>query len=344
MWKYVLNSLLYRFLIFVYDSVCNAYKESFLSKGVKTISRWNQSSFAYRSIQNYITRAPKFTFSIAYRFLTYCGNKLDTLISNINSSYARAYKNSFLCKIIKSIICLGEKRFGKWYKVAFYIILALVLCIACFFLPKSAIIGIAGLLATIFILRNFERATYLVGIYPILYYVAVSTNIGSLASTWDELLIVFCVGVWFYRWLVDRRDFSFGWSPVDFSLIIFFFVCIVLFVLASFDRLGFDGLRAVIEYMLFFFLVLKLLKSEEGAKNLIKLMIFTGMFMSAIGIYQKIANVATPAYWVDKAESTTGPRVFSIVGSPNVLGCLLAMLIPIAISLMFSEKHVLQKL
>jgi O-antigen ligase len=211
------------------------------------------------------------------------------------------------------------------------------------------VVGLAGLLVTILILRNFERAVYLVGLYPILYFIAVQTDIGSLASIWDELLIIFCICVWFYRWLVDRKDFSFAWTPVDFSLIIFFIVCIVLFVIASFnslgfDSLGFDGMRAVIEYMLFFFIVVKLLRSEEGAKNLVRVMILTGMIMSVHGIYQYIAKVDTPAYWTDKVEVSSGPRVFSVVGSPNVLGCLLALLIPLAVSLIFSEKQVLQKL
>jgi len=342
-WKYVSNSLLCRFLMFIYEFFCNAYNESFINKCVKTISSWNQGSTTYKSIHNYTTRAPKFAFSIAYRFLDFCGNKLDKLVSNINSSYTRAYKNSFLNRFYKSIIRLGEKFFGKWYKVAFYIIVAIALCIACFFLPKIAAVGIVGLLATILILRNFERAAYLVGLYPILYFVAISTDIGSIASIWDELLIIFCVGVWFYRWIVDRKDFSFAWTPIDFSLILFFFVGIVLFVIASFkslgfDSLGFDGLRANIEYLMFFFIVVKLLRSEDGAKYLVKIMIFTGMFMSVIGIYQYIAKVPTPAYWTDKVEVTSGPRVFSIVGSPNVLGCLLAMLIPLAISFIFTER------
>lgn len=344
MWKYVSNSLLCRFLIFVYELFCNAYNESFISKCVKTISRWNQSSLSHRTIQNYTSKTPKFAFSIAYRFLAFCGEKLDILASSINSCYVRAYKNSFMSKIYKNIKGLGERCFGKGYKVAFYIILALVLCVACFFLPKIAVIGIVGLLATILILRDFERAAYLVGIYPILYFIAVSTDIGSLALIWDELLIIFCVGVWFFRWLVDRKDFSFAWTPVDFSLILFFFVAIALFVIGSFDRLGLDGLRANIEYLMFFFIVVKLLRSENGAKNLIKIMILTGTFMSLHGIYQYITKVATPAYWTDKVEVTSGPRVFSIVGSPNVLGCLLAMLIPLAISFIFTERQVLLKL
>jgi len=340
-WKYVSNSLFCRFLIFIYELIGNAYNASFINKCVKAIVIWNKSSSIYRVIQNYVTRAPKFTYSIAYKFLTYCGSKLDKLARTINLAYAKAFKNSFLDRIIKKTIYLGENFFGKRYKAAFFIILAFSLCSASFFLPKIVTFGILGVLVTIFILRNFERAAYLVGIYPILFSVAAST---SLASIWDELLIIFCVGVWFYRWLVDRKSFSFGWTPVDFSLIIFFFICIVLFVLASFDRLGLDGLRAVIEYMMFFFIVVKLLRSEQGAKNLIKIMIFTGMYMSVIGIYQVIAKVPTPAYWTDKAEVTSGPRAFSIVGNPNVLGCLLIMLIPLAISLVFSEKHVLQKL
>ncbi len=344
MWRYVSNSLLYRFLIYVYELFSNAYNESFINKCVKTISSWNQSSSSYKAIHNYATRAPKYAFSMAYRFLAFCGNKLDALASYINSAFARAYKTSFLSKIIINTRAFGEKCFGKYYKVVFYIILAIVLCAASFFLPKLVAVGIVGLLAAILILRNFERAVYLVGLYPILYYVAVKTDIGSIVSVWDELLIIFCMGVWFYRWIVDRRDFSFNWTPVDFGMILFFFVAIILFVLGSFDKLGFDGLRADIEYLMFFFIVVKLLRSEDGAKNLVKIMIYTGMFMSVFGIYQYIAKVETPAYWTDKVEATSGPRVFSIVGNPNVLGCLLVMLIPLAISLVFSEKDLLQKL
>ena len=344
MWKYVSNSLIYRFLIFVYELFCNAYDKSSIKKCVKTISHWNENSSIHQAKQNYTARAPKYTFSTAYRFLVFCGNKLDSLADSINSCCAGAYKNSLLHGSIEGIAGFGKKCFGKWYKVAFYIIFALVLCGACFILPKIAIVGIAALLVTVLILRNFERAVYLVGIYPILYFIAVSTNSGFLAGAWDDLLIVFCIGIWFYRWIVDRKDFSFAWTPVDFSLILFFFVGIVLFVLVAFDRLGFDGLRSNIEYLMFFFIVVKLLRSENGAKYLIKTMIFTGMFMSVVGIYQYIAKVPTPAYWTDKVESTSGPRVFSIVGSPNVLGCLLAMLIPLAISLVFSERHVLVKL
>jgi O-antigen ligase len=343
-WKYVSNSLLYSFLIYIYELFSNAFRNSLINKLLLKISEWNQNSLSYKIVQNYITRTPKHVYSAAYRLLAFFGKKLDNIASNINLCYSRAYKNSLIYKSAKGTMNLGEKCFGKWYKVVFFIIIALILCVACYFLPKIAVIGIIGVLATIFILRDFERGAYLVGIYPILYFIAVEANMGSLVSIWDELLIIFCVCVWFYRWLVDRRDFSFNWSPVDFPLFQFFFVAIVLFVLASFNSLAFAGLRANIEYLMFFFIVVKLLRSENGAKNLVKIMIFTGIFMSVIGIYQYIAKVETPAYWTDKVESTAGPRVFSIVGSPNVLGCLLAMLIPLAVSLIFSERHVLQKL
>jgi O-antigen ligase len=343
-WKYVSNSLLYRFLIFVYALFSAAYKKSFICKCINAVSGWNLNSSAYKAKQNYTTQTPKYKFSIAYRFLAYCGNKLDKFAAIINSAYTKAYKNSFISRSIQSAAAFGKKCFGKRYRVVSYVILALVLCVAGYFLPKLAVVGIVGILAIILILRNFERAVYLVGIYPILYYVAVQTDIGPLASIWDELLIIFCIGIWFYRWLADRKDFNFAWTPVDFSLILFFFTSIALFIIASFDSLGFDGLRANIEYLMFFFIVVKLLRSEDGAKNLIKVMIFTGMFMSVIGIYQYFAKVETPDYWTDKAEVTSGPRVFSIVGNPNVLGCLLVILTALAISLIFSERKVLQKL
>ncbi|MDF2984983.1 MAG: O-antigen polymerase [Eubacterium sp.] len=344
MWKYVSDSLLFRFLLYLFEFINNAYKNSLLYKCIQKISEWNQHSLIHRSKENFITALPKYSFSITYRVIAFIGKKLDRFVSYVNLVYYKAYKNSFLEKTAAGIFLLGEKLFGKWNKAAYFVIAAILACAAAFVLPKLAVIGLIGLLGVIFILRNFERAAYLVGIYPLLYFVAVKTDISSLASTWDELLIIFCIGVWFFRWVADRKDFSFSWTPVDFSLIIFFVVCIALYVIASFDRLGFDGMRAVIEYMLFFFIVVKLLRSEEGAKNLVRIMICTGVIMSLHGIYQYIAKVETPAYWTDKVEVSSGPRVFSVVGSPNVLGCLLALLIPLAISLIFTEKHVLQKL
>lgn len=349
MWKYVSNSLFCRFFIFIYELICNAYRNSFLNRCAATLSAWNQCSLLHRTKQKYITATPKFSFSVTYRSLSFIGKKLDKLVSCINSAYSKAYRHSFLGKMYRGFLKLGEKIFGKWSRPAYFIILAVLLSLSALVIPKLAVIGIIGILASIFILRNFERAAYLVAIYPILYFLAIESKIGMLASAWDELLIIFCVGVWFYRWVVDRKDFNFAWTPVDFSLIVFFVVCIALFTIGSlntlgFDSLGFDGLRAVIEYIFFFFIVVKLLRSDDGAKNVVRLMIVTGVIMSLHGIYQRIVKVDTPAYWTDKVEVSSGPRVFSFVQSPNVLGCLLAMLIPLAISLIFSEKHVVQKL
>ncbi len=348
MWKYVSNSLFCRFLIFVYEVVSNAYRNSILNRCVDTVAAWNQHSLLYRTKQNYISSTPKYSFSVTYRILSFFGKILDRFAAHVNHVYTKAFKKSLLNKAYIGLLQLGKKIFGKWRGLACFIILAAVLGVSAYVLPKLAVIGIIGILGLVFILRNFERAAYLVAIYPILYFVAGISNISFLVSLWDELLIIFCVGIWFFRWVADRKDFNFAWTPVDFSLIIFFVVCIALFVIGSlnklgFDTLGFDGLRAVIEYMFFFFIVVKLLRSEDGAKNVLKLMIMTGVVMSLHGIYQYITKVDTPAYWTDKVEVSSGPRVFSFVGSPNVLGCLLALVIPLAISLIFSEKDWIQK-
>lgn len=343
MLKYVSNSMFYRFVMCIYEVICNAYRNSFLNRCFETVSAWKQNSFFYRTKQNYIFSAPKYSFSVTYRILAFFGKKLDRLAKYINFVYTRAFKDSLFGRAYRGLLQLGKKCFGKLDWLAYLIILSIFLCAAAYVLPKLAVIAILGLLATIFIARNFERAAFLVAVYPLLYFLAGQSNISFLVAGWDELLIIFCIGIWLYRWLVDRRDFNFAWTPVDFSLIVFFTVCVALFVISSFDGLGFDGLRAVIEYMLFFFIIVKLLRSEDGAKNLIKLMILTGVVMSLHGIYQYITKVETPAYWTDKVEVSSGPRVFSVVGSPNVLGCLLSMIIPLAVSLIFSERELLWK-
>ncbi len=349
MWKYVSNSILYRFLIFVSDLLSNAYKNSFLNRCISTLSKWNRNSVIYRTKQNYIESTPKYSFSITYRLLAFFGKKLDKMAGYLNLVYTKAFRSSLLGKSLTGFLQLGKKFFGKWDKLVYFVILAIALSLSALVLPKLAVVGIIGILSAIYILRNFERAAYLVAIYPILYFIAVKSNNSLLVSAWDELLIVFCICVWFFRWLADRKDFNFAWTPVDFSLIIFFVVCIALFIIGSFgtigfNSLGFDGLRAVIEYMFFFFIVVKLLRSDDGAKNVVKLMITTCVVMSLHGIYQYIVKVETPSYWTDKVEVSSGPRVFSFVGSPNVLGCLLAMVIPLAISLIFTEKELIKKL
>ena len=50
-----------------------------------------------------------------------------------------------------------------------------------------------------------------------------------------------------------------------------------------------------------------------------------------------------PASWLDLAEAGVRTRAFSIIGSPNILGSMMLLLSPMALSLFYAEKDLLRK-
>ncbi|MBI5585225.1 MAG: polymerase, partial [Deltaproteobacteria bacterium] len=68
-------------------------------------------------------------------------------------------------------------------------------------------------------------------------------------------------------------------------------------------------------------------------------LIATATILALIGIYQYIVGVEMPAGWVDQAEAGVRTRVFSLVTSPNVLGSLLVLFIPMTISRIINLKN-----
>jgi O-antigen ligase len=56
------------------------------------------------------------------------------------------------------------------------------------------------------------------------------------------------------------------------------------------------------------------------------------MLLGIHGVYQYVIGAPIPETWLDTAEATVKTRVYSIVGSPNVLGSFFVLLLPIVAS------------
>jgi len=119
---------------------------------------------------------------------------------------------------------------------------------------------------------------------------------------------------------------------------------LLLFIAAPDLAIGIEGLRVVIQYMFWFFVVTQLLKTPGGAKRIINIVLLTALFVALYGIYQFIIGVEIPANWVDQAEGAVRTRSFSIFTSPNMLAGYLSLLIPVAVGMFFAEKNTLRKL
>lgn len=211
-------------------------------------------------------------------------------------------------------------------------------------LPVAAVIVCAA--AVIMLFADYQKATIIVALFTVFEFV-LRTLIGHplISSIWDELALLLCFGIWFYKWFRCRGETPYRVSPLDKSIIFFMAVSTLLLFIAAPDlAIGIEGLMVVIQYMFWFFVVTQLLKTPGGAKRIINIVLLTALFVALYGIYQFIIGVEIPANWVDQAEGAVRTRSFSIFTSPNMLAGYLSLLIPVAVGMFFAEKNTLRKL
>ena len=159
----------------------------------------------------------------------------------------------------------------------------------------------------------------------------------SLASNWDELLLIFAFLAWPVQ-MALRGKLTYRLTPLDLPIALYLAVATFLFLVRS-PQLGIavEGVRVYIEYLLWFFVTSNLLLNKRQVRALVNLLVLIGALVAIHGVYQYIIGVAIPSTWLDSTESVR-TRVFSIVGSPNVLGSFLVLVIPITVSQVLSAR------
>lgn len=232
-------------------------------------------------------------------------------------------------------------------KVKFLLILSGMLAAAVCWSVSFKILFVAIFCAVLICvtLFDFQKATYFIGAYVILDYLTREYLASTIfASYWDDLLFVFCICLWIFKWFFYRKTKAYQWTPLEFPIIIFFAVCIfaLLFETPIF-KIGVDGLRVTCQYIFWYFIAVQFFKSEKAIKRVLYLLITIGFSISLHGIYQYVVATPIPSKWVDSVE-TVRTRVFSIVVSPNILGSLMVLLIPICLSLAIYEKCMYKKI
>jgi len=202
------------------------------------------------------------------------------------------------------------------------------------------------LAAAVLLLLDYERITYVVAVYVFIDFIVRKVmGQGILGAIWDELLLMAAFAVWVYKWFACRRTKAYRWTPLDIPLLFFFGIGIFLLIVNSPDlAISIEGLRAVIEYMFWYFLVIQILKTRKAAINICRILVLSMAVLAVHGIIQYILGVEIPKNWVDMAEKEVRSRAFSIVGSPNILGSLMLMLFPVSLSLFYIENTRLKKL
>lgn len=198
---------------------------------------------------------------------------------------------------------------------------------------EKIIMLIAITIIFILIAYDYQIVTYAVAGFPFIDYL-LRIFMPSFAIIWDELLFIIMIVIWAYKYAKDRNLDGFKQTPLDMPILLFIGAMFTVLIFNSSDfTISLEGFRATIQYMLWYFVVIQILKDKNGAKRLCTFFVIIVGIMSIHGVYQYIVGVETPAQWTDSNEVGVRTRVFSILTSPNILGSLMTLTLPLSIAL-----------
>ena len=180
---------------------------------------------------------------------------------------------------------------------------------------------------------------------PIDYLLRDVFSIPVLSSAWDEgLLLLEAVWILIVR-VKDRPVLEPADSPLDLPVLSFLAVCVALFIIRlRLVPINIAGFRATAQYILWFFLATRLLRNDRLLRILYGVMVAVAAVIALHGVYQFIVAAPIPEHWVDHAEAAVRTRVYSIFGSPNIMGDFMVMFAPMAAALAYYFKNRLLQL
>ena len=136
----------------------------------------------------------------------------------------------------------------------------------------------------------------------------------------------------------SNGEISYNFTPMGLPLAIYIILGIThAMMVAPNKSIAFEGFRAVFQQVLWYFPMAQLIRKSEDTEKVVNLMIGMGLFLGLHSVYQYIAKVPMPGNWVDVTESVR-TRAFSIVRSPNILGALFVLYLPMAISMFLTSE------
>lgn len=246
--------------------------------------------------------------------------------------YSRSYKLLYKFNIFMS--SLGDKLYPVLTKSLLYrafkgfsnskLVNGSVLCRAL----KSA--GVRGILLIILGMT-----------LPIDWFIRDVAKIDALGSIWDEGLMILCVFYILWRLtFTDGKPRKPRMTVMDAPILLF--MCVGLLVMAMVSPnmgVAIAGYRAVCQSMLWFFVVTRLIEDDRDLKFFFYSLCAMALVIGLHGIYQYITKAPMPAQWVAAAETTDmRTRIYSITGSPNIMGALMVMCAPLFAALAYYAK------
>lgn len=179
------------------------------------------------------------------------------------------------------------------------------------------------------------------GLYVVIDYVLRDLlAVPVLSSCWDECLMLLALACVLYERLDRETPLQTGCNPLDVPVCLFLTVCFVLMnVVTPNYAIQISGLRATVQYLLWFFLVTRLVHNDRDFMRVYLTLVGLATLIALHGIYQYIAAVPIPSSWMTHTETSVRTRVYSIFGSPNIMGDFMVLFAPMAAGLAYYTKN-----
>ena len=281
-------------------------RDSFLGRGIRWLGRgWRQSAI-YGFFARLLTKPSAVEDSALYRFT-------ETVNQRIHS-FGRIFRKGYEESLLGTKVIPAAK--------------------------NSFFLG--------FVLRNGFTTVLLccAGSYAIIDYLLRDVlQLAAVASVWDEAFMLLCA-----MWLVLRQVGQ--ETPVksrvnssDLLVGFYLLVGVILLLCTPMVNKGLHitGFRASMQYLVLFFLVVRLIRNNRDFMTLYRLMVAIAFFLALYGIYQFVVGVEIPSNWTDAAEGSVRTRIFGIFSNPNIMGAYMVLFAPMAIGLAYAEKEPAKK-
>ena len=174
---------------------------------------------------------------------------------------------------------------------------------------------------------------------PLDYFIRNVIPIAFIGSVWDECLMLAAFAYILWHTAMRRAPLQTRATPVDAYLLLFIGVGFFLMCAVSpYPSIALDGYRAVVQYLFWFFLVTRLIEDDRDFAIFYGALLAMAVPIALHGIYQYIIAAPIPAGWVSQTEESVRTRVYSLTGSPNIMGSLLVLFAPMAAGLAYYCK------
>lgn len=210
------------------------------------------------------------------------------------------------------------------------------------FLASSKFLKIIGIEAGI---KWNQILILLPALYVLLdYLIRRIPIIMRLGSVWDEMLLLLLALVYIFSRIKSGGKVSFNFTPMDLPIVIYIILGVSHVLIKAPDLgIAIEGFRSVFQHIVWYFIFTQYIRTIKDSEVVINGILTLGLFLGVHAVYQYVAKVPMPGNWVDTAENIS-TRAFSIIGSPNILGVIFVLFIPIGISMLLTKKHKIQRL